>query len=174
MIVCLQKMLPGKNPENNAEGMETEIWKVKNDLIMKEIKALLEAQKSVSIYVRGGSMRPFLREGDKVTLMPAGEWNIKKGMIVLARVHDRMILHRVTNRKAGRICLMGDANARQRERVGIEDVWGVVSDAYRGGGEIELYSCRMCTAVWLWTLLRPLRGGLLRVYDWWEKKKDKR
>lgn len=152
--------------------MEAERRSVKNSLIMKEVEILLAEQKNVSIYVRGGSMRPFLREGDKVTLIPACEQNVRKGMIVLARTSRGMVLHRVVKvRSNGEVLLAGDANAWQRELAEMGEVWGVVSDAYRQGRELELYSCRMYTAVCIWNLLRPLRGGLLKICEWWYKKR---
>ena len=150
--------------------MEVEECKMQTSLILMEVKALLEAQKKVAIYVRGGSMRPFLRDGDKVVLIPANIRNVKEGMIVLAQTSLGTVLHRVVSINSERVLLRGDANLCQLEQANIENIWGIVSDAYRKENELNLYSYRMYVAIRIWNWLRPLRGGLLLINDWWYKK----
>lgn len=152
--------------------MEVEECRMQTSLILMEVKALLESQKKVAIYVRGGSMRPFLRDGDKVVLMPANRQNMKKGMIVLAQTSQGIVLHRVVSIDSEKVLLRGDANVCQLEQTNIENIWGIVSDAYRKENELNLYSCRMYVSIRMWNWLRPLRGGLLQINDWWYKKKN--
>jgi len=69
-------------------------------------------------------MRPFLRDGDKVVLIPANIRNVKKGMIVLAQTSLGTVLHRVVSINSERVLLRGDANLCQLEQANIENIWG--------------------------------------------------
>jgi hypothetical protein len=55
----------------------------------------LEAGDVVRLRVGGSSMRPFLREGDEVRIVPARPEDLRSGDIVLVRTSGGATLHRV-------------------------------------------------------------------------------
>ena len=89
---------------------------------------------SVWLRVRGASMRPWLREGDRIRIRPAAGGRLRRGDIALFwRGPGRPILHRVVRvrREAGAIrydCL-GDAESGPPETVPAPAVIGVVAAA---------------------------------------------
>ncbi len=56
---------------------------------------------------QGGSMAPFLRPGDVVTIAPGTE--CRAGDIVLWQMDEALVLHRVVAKRNGRIITKGDS-----------------------------------------------------------------
>lgn len=86
----------------------------------------------VWLRVQGVSMRPWLREGDRICIQPAGQRRIHRGDIVLFwREPGRPILHRVlrVGREAAGIVYdcRGDAESGRPERVPASMVMGVAA-----------------------------------------------
>lgn len=112
---------------------------------------------SVCLRVHGGSMLPWLREGQKVRVVPAAGRRIRRGDVVLfRRAPDRPVLHRVVaSRRNGdgvfHACL-GDAEDGAPEWVSEADVLGVVAlspwrrAAYRGLHRPRRWINRLLTA----------------------------
>jgi len=137
-----------------------------NESFFTEVKALLDNGKQVTIPVKGSSMRPFLRNGETVELIPATGHKIHWGEIVLARTDDgRIVLHRVVQSKKDRLWLMGDAHSRQKERITAGNVWAFTTTAYRKGRKRQLNSFWRRCAVFCWFLLLPCRRLILRMFD---------
>lgn len=134
-----------------------------NDQLLQEVKRNLDNLFNVTLYVRGRSMRPFLRNGDTVILVPAITRNMQVGMIVLADTPMGVMLHRIVRIKSGQVLLMGDANVFQQERVRIEKIWGVVAEAYRNDTKLDLYSWWMRVIAYLWYKVRVIRRKLQRI-----------
>lgn len=143
---------------------------ISNELFFKEVKALLDAKKKVNINVQGDSMRPFLRNGDKVLLSRAETKNICRGRVVLAQTLYGIVLHRVVRLEPPKIVLAGDANAKQLEWVAPTDVLAVAIAAFRDEKDLKLYSLKKRLVALLWIAVRPFRGYLLRGYYWLNKK----
>ena len=136
-----------------------------NHAFFKEVECFLDNGMDVTIYVQGGSMRPFLENGDKVLLTPPScPEKVNKGSIVLARTSIGIVLHRVVRIQKQRLLLAGDANAYQLEQTTPEDVMAIVKAAWRGEQTVDICSFRIRTMAWVWFLFRPFRGCLLRVY----------
>ncbi len=77
----------------------------------------------VLLRVKGGSMRPFIRGGsDVVELVPVSGAALRRGMVVLFRIHDKHILHRIRRIDADRLTIKGDGNYRTSEIVTRADV----------------------------------------------------
>ena len=145
-----------------------------NDVFFKEVQHFLRNGREVTIYVQGGSMRPFLENGDKVLLTPPfNHGKIGRGSIVLARTSIGIVLHRVVRIRKQGFILAGDANAYQVEQTTREDVIAIVKAVWRKEQRIDIDSFRIRAIAWLWYLVRPLRGGLLRVYYKLKYKKNK-
>ncbi len=71
--------------------------------------SLLNAGLDVQFRVRGWSMKPFLRSGDRVRIAPStGEET--RGDVVLVQASDsRLVLHRIVTDEPGRMATKGDA-----------------------------------------------------------------
>ena len=80
-----------------------------NDILIPEIERLIKLGHMVEFSPRGESMRPFIEGGrDKVALVTCTEPEI--GQIVLAKVKDAYVLHRIYEIKGKKIILRGDGN----------------------------------------------------------------
>ena len=91
-----------------------------NEILMAEIAGWLREGKTVTIPVKGNSMKPFLTDGrDKVTLCSCRAEELSPGDVVLAGVNDggSTVLHRVVERRGTRLLLQGDANETTEERL---------------------------------------------------------
>ncbi|MBL1407276.1 S24 family peptidase [Sphingobacterium faecale] len=120
--------------------MEQTIKKIvcKNDLFFKDVEEILKEGKRVKITVRGDSMNPVLKDGDIVVLEKGHLPNEKKGDIVFAKHEGKYILHRVMWMSANTLCLAGDGNKLQVEKVRKDHVLAVVSGAFRGEEYLSL------------------------------------
>jgi len=110
------------------------------------IMRLLEQGHTVTLPLRGESMRPFLRDGrDKALLVKAK--GISRYDAVLARIEqDRYVLHRVVKIDGDDITLRGDGNLAT-EHCKRGDIIAFVVGFYRkGSGKIDK------TNGWKWTL----------------------
>ena len=136
-----------------------------NAKILPEIILLLEEGHSVTLQLRGYSMRPFLEDRrDKTLLVKAG--HIAVGDPVLAEVSPgRYVLHRVVGMDGDRVTLRGDGNLGT-ETCRLADVKASVVGFYRkgrkrldrtDGRKWKIYSR-------VWALLFPVRRYLLAAY----------
>ena len=114
-----------------------------NDILIPEFERLLQGGHMVEFMPRGVSMRPFIEGGrDKVILRTCHE--PKVGIIVLARVNNTYVLHRIYKIKGEQIILRGDGNLRGQEVCTFEDIIGrVVRMKGRGGKRKRLTKARM-------------------------------
>lgn len=138
---------------------------VPNELFFQEVKELLEAGKKVKMHVQGNSMRPFLRNGDKVILVPPSSLQIKKGIVVLTGSSIGIVLHRIIQMDGDCCLLAGDAHSKQVEKAFIRDIIGIVTEVNRCGNNIRLDSPYSRFLSFLWEVLRPFRGIMFRCYD---------
>ena len=132
-----------------------------NAPFFREVRALLREHIKVTIHVQGGSMRPFLHNGDKVLLAPVAPEKLSEGDIVLARTSAGVLLHRIVRIRKKEICLAGDANSRLLEHIEREDVIGVVDEAWRKGKSLHINSVSKRALACFWYLIRPFRGYIL-------------
>lgn len=109
--------------------------------------------KTVTIPVKGNSMKPFLTDGrDKVTLCGCRDEELSPGDVVLAGVNDggSTVLHRVVERRGTRLLLQGDAN-KTTEETGLQEVLGKAVAMERKGRtyEVDGKVWRCYSAVWM-------------------------
>ena len=130
---------------------------IPNDVFFEQIQVYLSAGKSVSFFVKGHSMRPFIYEGDKVTVKAIPIAELKNGMIALAHADQGYVLHRVVGIRPDSISLAGDGNLSQVELIENTKLMGVVQKAFRG--DIELSVCTNSSRVkgLMWYYVRPIR-----------------
>ena len=136
-----------------------------NSVLLPEIVKLLDEGHTVTLRLKGFSMRPFLEDGrDKALLVKAVD--PKVGDPVLAEVSEKhYVLHRIIAINGDQVVLRGDGNLGE-EHCTITDVKGAVIGFYRKGREMldrtdgrkwRIYS-------WFWTRLYPIRRYLLAFY----------
>lgn len=139
---------------------------VDNARFLPTVASYLKRGHSVTINVKGNSMRPFIESGrDKAVLEQAKRINV--GDVVLAlTTDDRYVLHRVVARQGEMLTLMGDGNIRGREHCLESNVLGIAVAFIRGSHERKLTvaSRTWRTYSYIWTHLLPLRRYLLWIY----------
>jgi len=117
---------------------------VKKSILSSEIdllalsKDILKKGKSIRFQAKGWSMRPFIRDGDFITVSPVEDSSLKIGDVVLyLGTGNRIIVHRIINtyKKERRLILLikGDANFSSAERVDTQNVLGKVTLRERNG-----------------------------------------
>ena len=116
-------------PQHDIEVKEIQFA---NAQLLPEIVQLMDEGHTVTLRLRGYSMRPFLEDNrDKALLAKAKDINL--GDAVLAEVEPgRYVLHRIISIKGDEVILRGDGN------IGVEhchrnDVKGFVIGFYRKG-----------------------------------------
>lgn len=134
--------------------------------LLTEAARLVSEGHTVTLFVRGHSMNPFLHDRrDRVLLTPFSADALRRGRVVLAQCPDgRVVLHRILTRHGDQLTLMGDGNSAGTETCHLAGVMALVTTVVRGK---KHYPCSGRT--WhvystLWMNLRPLRRYLLAVY----------
>lgn len=144
---------------NNSEIAHIQI---PNSQIIPQMIKLMEKGHSVTLRLRGISMRPFLEDNrDKAILRkPAA---IKAGDVVLAEIGDRQYaLHRIINIHEDTVILQGDGNLTT-ETCNVKDVHGIAIGFYRKGRTTleKTDGKKWKTYSAIWTALKPIRRYLL-------------
>lgn len=132
---------------------------------MPQVISLLDEGHTVTLKLRGYSMRPFLENNrDKALLSKAQKPNV--GDVVLAEISPgHFVLHRIIKVKGNHIILQGDGNLGIEE-CEVENIKAFAIGFYRNGSQIlektnglkwRIYSA-------LWMSLRPIRRYLLAFY----------
>ena len=122
---------------------------------MPEFERLLKNGHMVEFVPRGVSMRPFIEGGrDKVILHACKRPAV--GMIVLAKVNDTYVLHRIYKIEGKKITLRGDGNLTGSETCTAADIIGCVVRLKNEDGK----RMRLSKGV-LW---RHLPTGIKRLY----------
>ena len=148
-------------------GKEIKIQEIQlaNAILLPEIVKMLNEGHTVTLRLKGFSMRPFLEDGRDKALLTKPT-NPKVGDPVLAEIAPKhFVLHRIIEIKGDDVTLRGDGNLGT-ENCKLKDVQGAVIGFYRKGRETldrtdgrkwRVYS-------WLWTRLYPIRRYLLAFY----------
>jgi len=113
-----------------------------------QVKEDLLSGREVCLTVRGGSMWPFVRDGDVLIIQPAVMDDLSVGDIVLTSCASGVICHRVFELKDGTVRTKGDA------LVGLDPV--VDSEGLLGRAVARKAGGRM----------RPLTGQMSRTAGW--------
>ena len=146
-------------------GLEKDSIKVvqmANNIFLPQVVALLQENHTVTLPLRGRSMRPFLEDGrDKALLKLIDTPQV--GDAVLAEIFKgHFVLHRIIAIDGNHVTLRGDGNLSE-EHCRIEDIRAKAIGFYRKGHsrldstdglKWHIYS-------WWWTRLFPIRRYLL-------------
>ena len=136
--------------------------KYANAILLPQVIGLLDEGHTVTLKLRGYSMRPFLEDNrDKALLSKAQKPHV--GDVVLAEISPQhYVLHRITRIRGNHITLQGDGNLNTEE-CEMENIKGFAIGFYRKGRQTldktnglkwRIYSA-------LWIFLRPIRRYLL-------------
>lgn len=135
---------------------------IANEIIIPEIKAMIDEGRVVTFRVRGRSMRPMI-EGDRdsVVLVPCTD-EVKVNDIILAEVSPkRYVLHRIIKVDGDTLTMRGDGNLVGTETFRRSDVIGRAEAFLRKGKRLNMDSRRWKVYSFFWTRLLPLRRYLL-------------
>jgi signal peptidase len=126
---------------------------------------LLSRGLGVRFRAPGTSMHPTIRHGDLITVEPVAPCNLQKGDIILYRLQNGFIAHRIVNIEEQNGCgltfiLRGDGSTACDAPVKSEQVLGKVVCLERDHRIIDPYSwrVRLWSMFYLW-LARLKRGG---------------
>lgn len=130
---------------------------VPNSQFFALAKQLLREGKKIEIPVKGGSMRPFLFDGETVVVAPVGvDCPLRKCDIILAETSTgQVMMHRIREISPAGIRMKGDGNLYQSELIRPEDVMGRVLSVVRHGKTISFYTplglflARIWNPVWV-------------------------
>lgn len=131
--------------------------RIPNILFFESIIEILGSGKMAKFNLRGQSMRPFLHEGDQITLLAINLKNLKTGQIVLAKYQNKYMLHRIVRIKKNKVWLAGDANVSQVEVVFLADLIASVEQVFRKNKEIIVNTLFQRLSGLTWYHIRPLR-----------------
>ena len=138
---------------------------MRNAVLIPEIVQLLNEGHTITLKLKGYSMRPYLENNrDKALITKAV--NIKRGDAVLAEVAEGVyVLHRVVGIDGDNVTLRGDGNLGN-EYCRRSDVKGFVIGFYRKGRTTleKTNSVKWLVYSWLWMSLYPIRRYLLAFY----------
>ena len=140
---------------------------IENHLLMQEITRMFNkaGKQSVTIVVRGYSMRPFLEDRrDKVILTPPRKPDI--GDVVLARIaENRYAMHRVIKIENDTYTMQGDGNPTyMKEEFTDADIIGIAQAFIRKSKHITTESFIWRCYSFAWRILKPLHRIILGVY----------
>jgi len=99
-------------------------------------REILKKGHSVRFQAKGWSMRPFIQDGDIITISPTEDSSIKVGNVIFYRGDENnIIVHRIIkkSRKDGNTVLFvkGDASLSPPEKVDLKNVLGTVIEVER-------------------------------------------
>ena len=139
--------------------------KLSNAEFLPEIVKLMDEGHTVTLRLRGFSMRPFLEDNRDKALMTKAT-NPKVGDPVLAEVDPKhFVLHRIISIDGDHVTLRGDGNLSD-ERCTLADVKGAVIGFYRKGRTTldRTDGWKWRTYSFFWMRLYPVRRYLLAFY----------
>lgn len=136
-----------------------------NAEFLPKVVELLNEGHTVTLRLRGYSMRPFL-ENDRDKALFIKPRKICVGDAVLAEIEKgHFVLHRIISIAGGNITLRGDGNLTE-EHCKLSDVVGEVIGFYRKGRSKldRTDGIKWRTYSWIWMHLYPIRRYLLAAY----------
>ncbi len=148
--------------QGNIEVREVQF---SNAELLPEIVKMMDEGHTVTLRLRGYSMRPFLEDNRDKALMAKAK-DFKKGDAVLAEIEPKhFVLHRVIKISGNDVILRGDGNL-STEHCTKEDVKGFVIGFYRKGREKmdKTNGLKWTLYSLVWGALYPIRRYLLAAY----------
>lgn len=133
-----------------------------NALLLPEVIRILEEGHTVTLPLKGYSMRPFLEDNRDKALLKKPE-SINVGDPVLAEIGPKhYVLHRIISIDGDHVTLRGDGNLAE-EHCRLSDVKATATGFFRKGRDkADMTDGRKWRVYsWWWTRLYPIRRYLL-------------
>lgn len=143
--------------------MDCETRTMANEVLLPQVVQMLAEGHTVTLPLRGRSMRPFLEDGRDKALLVAVKEPPRVGDAVLAEISKgHYVLHRIVKIDGEDVTLRGDGNLNT-ESCRIEDIRALATAFYRKGrnepDSINGWKWRIYS--WWWMRLLPIRRYLL-------------
>lgn len=143
--------------------MDCETRTMANEVLLPQVVQMLAEGHTVTLPLRGRSMRPFLEDGRDKALLVAVKEPPRVGDAVLAEISKgHYVLHRIVKIEGERVTLRGDGNLGT-ESCRIEDIRALATAFFRKGrneaDSVKGWKWRIYS--WWWTRLLPVRRYLL-------------
>ena len=134
--------------------------------LFAEVQDVFQMDYEAEFTVTGNSMWPFMRHGrDQVVLQKCDVAQLRKMDIVLFKIEEKYILHRITARKGDLIQTTGDKNCFRDPWVPASSVIGRVTKIKRKGKVLCLEKRRWKFLGAAWNLLFPIRTWVLKLWN---------
>ncbi len=110
---------------------------VPNDILIPEIRRIIDMGSEVTLMTKGNSMLPYIIGGrDSVRLKKTSFETVQKGDIILAETSGgHFVLHRVIHKGTDRLTLRGDGNIKGSEICRPENIIGIVTKIITSSGQ---------------------------------------
>lgn len=143
--------------------MDCETRMMANEVLLPQVVEMLNEGHTVTLPLRGRSMRPFLEDGRDKALLVAVKEPPRVGDAVLAEISKgHYVLHRIVKIEGERVTLRGDGNLGT-ESCRIEDIRALATAFFRKGrnepDSVKGWKWRIYS--WWWMRLLPIRRYLL-------------
>ncbi|MBQ9236987.1 MAG: S24/S26 family peptidase [Prevotella sp.] len=145
-----------------------------NEILIPEVARLVSEGKSVTLPLRGYSMRPYLEDGRDKGLLVKPDKPLKVGDVILAEIAPhRYALHRIVKIEGDDIVMYGDGNFSP-EHIKRSDVLAIAIGFYRKGStRLDSVNAPLYKLYWrTWVALRSLRRYLLILWRLWHYPKE--
>ena len=130
-----------------------------NELV--NFEELLKRDGSFLYTFKGVSMKPFLNQGKDVVIISSIDRPIKKLDIVLYKVGERYVLHRVLKIKKDHYEIRGD-NTYSEEFIPKDKVFGILTSYYKNDKLKKVNTKGAILLYYLWLTTYPLRWLLVK------------
>lgn len=130
-----------------------------NELV--NFEELLKRDGSFLYTFRGVSMKPLLNQGKDVVIISSIDRPIKKLDIVLYKVNERYVLHRVLKIKKDHYVIRGD-NTYSKEFIPKNKVFGILTFYYKNDKLKKVNTKGAILLYYLWLTTYPLRWLLVK------------
>lgn len=137
-----------------------------NEILIPQVAELVKKGHTVTLPLKGYSMRPYLEDGRDKALLSSVPKTLHVGDVILAEIQPkRYALHRIIRIEGDIITMYGDGNFSP-EYIEKHDVLAIALGFYRKGSEklepVDTFSYEMYWKTWV--KLRPIRRYLLLIW----------
>lgn len=138
---------------------------VHNDEFFARVLESLDKGLTATIPVKGYSMLPFIRGGKDLVVLEKATGDIRRDDIVLFRIGDRYIMHRVLKAQEGNYDIQGDGVWLGHEHPTRNQILAKATTIIRAGKTpVDPYSKKQLKRVHAWQRLGKLRRYILFIY----------
>ncbi len=138
-----------------------------NDILIPQVADMIKQGHTVTLPLKGYSMRPYLEDGRDKALLTAVTQDLKVGDVILAEIAPkRWALHRIVSMEGNDITMYGDGNF-SAEHITHDDIIAIAVGFYRKGSDkIDSVDSTTYRLYWKsWVKLRPFRRYLLLAWN---------